>query len=79
MREQMKHAKSRIVLKLLEWCIVRKFIIRHLRKRGIPTYLWVLNEEEDFDRAFALGAAGVMTDRPTLLRKYLDENPHVGR
>lgn len=79
MREQMKHAKSRIILKLLEWCIVRKFLIRHLRKRGIPTYLWVLNEEEDFDRAFALGAAGVMTDRPTLLRKYLDKNPHVGR
>ena len=37
-------------------------------------YLWVLNEEQDFDRAFdKLGATGVMTDYPTLLTKYLDE------
>ena len=34
----------------------------------------MLNEEQDFDRAFdELGAAGVMTDYPTLLTKYLGE------
>ena len=38
------------------------------------TFLWVLNEDEDFDRAFnKLGVSAVMTDYPTVLRKYLDE------
>lgn len=39
------------------------------------TYLWVLNEEHEFDRAFKLGATGVMTDFPTKLKEYLDKNP----
>lgn len=76
--EQLKQPKSRFLFRLLDWLVVRKFVINHLRKRGIPTYLWVLNEKEDFERAFAMGAAGVMTDRPTLLREFLEENPHVG-
>lgn len=78
MMEQLKQPKSRFLFRLLDWLVVRKFVINHLRKRGIPTYLWVLNEKEDFERAFAMGAAGVMTDRPTLLREFLEENPHVG-
>ena len=39
------------------------------------TYLWVLNDEGDFDRAFRLGADGVMTDFPTKLKDYLDNHP----
>ena len=37
-------------------------------------YIWVLNDEEDFQRAFDLGATGVMTDFPTRLREFLDLN-----
>ena len=37
------------------------------------TYLWVLNSEDEFERAFKLGATGVMTDFPTMLRDYLDQ------
>jgi hypothetical protein len=39
------------------------------------TYLWVLNEEHEFERAFKLGATGVMTDFPTKLKEFLDKNP----
>lgn len=36
------------------------------------TYLWVLNEDSEFDFAFnKLKVAGVMTDYPTRLRDYL--------
>lgn len=77
MREQLKYWRGRTLLRLLNWFIVRKFLISHLRKRGIPTFLWVLNEKEDFQRAFDLGASGVMTDRPTLLREFFNENPHL--
>ena len=36
------------------------------------TYLWVLNEDSEFDFAFnKLKVAGIMTDYPTRLRDYL--------
>ena len=34
-------------------------------------YLWVLNDEASFRRAFNLGATGVMTDFPTCLMDYM--------
>ena len=45
----------------------------HLRKRGIMTYFWVANCEDDFKRATKYGASGIMTDNPPELKKYLDE------
>lgn len=41
----------------------------------LQTYLWVLNNEEEFERAFQLGATGVMTDFPTKLKDYLQKHP----
>lgn len=41
----------------------------------MQTYLWVLNEDEEFTRAFEhLGVAGVMTDYPSRLAEYLERN-----
>lgn len=37
-------------------------------------YIWVLNDDEDFQRAFDLGATGVMTDFPTRLKDFMDRN-----
>lgn len=34
-------------------------------------YIWVLNEEQEYKRAFDLGATGVMTDYPTKLKDFL--------
>jgi len=50
-------------------------LFAHLRKRGIATYFWVLNDEDGYRRAFELGAEGVMTDCPAKLRRWLDVNP----
>jgi glycerophosphoryl diester phosphodiesterase len=35
----------------------------------------VLNDDEEYEEAFKLGAAGVMTDFPTKLRDFLDNHP----
>lgn len=35
----------------------------------------MLNDEGDFERAYKLGAAGVMTDFPSKLRQFLKNNP----
>ncbi|KAG8188833.1 hypothetical protein JTE90_004645 [Oedothorax gibbosus] len=65
---------SRYMVWLIDKLLMRKALFEHLSKRGIQTYFWVLNEEEDFKRAFELGATGIMTDYPTKLRKFLDNN-----
>uniref|UniRef100_W5K9R6 Glycerophosphodiester phosphodiesterase domain containing 1 n=1 Tax=Astyanax mexicanus TaxID=7994 RepID=W5K9R6_ASTMX len=54
--------------------LMRKALFDHLTARGIQIYIWVLNDEEDFKRAFDLGATGVMTDYPTKLKEFLEKN-----
>lgn len=63
------------LLKTADLLLMSPILFHHLRRRGIQTYLWVLNDEADFDRAFKLGADGVMTDFPTKLKNYLDNHP----
>ncbi|XP_055862375.1 lysophospholipase D GDPD1-like isoform X3 [Biomphalaria glabrata] len=64
--------KAKFVFWIMDKLLIRPSLIKHLDDRGIQTYLWVLNREKDFDRAFKAGATGVMSDRIVLLRKYLD-------
>lgn len=64
----------RIVLIICDFLLFRPSLFKHLADRGIPTYLWVLNKEADFRRAFESGASGVMTDYPTKLKFFCDQN-----
>lgn len=41
----------------------------------LQVYIWVLNEEQEYKRAFDLGATGVMTDYPTKLKEFLHNYP----
>jgi len=40
--------------------------------RCVQTYLWVLNEDDEYNRALYYGASGIMTDFPSQLSRYLD-------
>ncbi|KAG8231822.1 hypothetical protein J437_LFUL012316 [Ladona fulva] len=64
-----------LMVRLINFMVMRKSLFEHLSKRGIQTYLWVLNYEDEFKAAFEIGATGVMTDYPTKLKKFLAENP----
>uniref|UniRef100_A0AAY4BF41 GP-PDE domain-containing protein n=1 Tax=Denticeps clupeoides TaxID=299321 RepID=A0AAY4BF41_9TELE len=55
---------------LLHVLTIRKSLFDHLVKRGIQIHLFVCNEEQDIETVFTVGATGVMTDYPTLLRNY---------
>ncbi|CAO2644702.1 Lysophospholipase D GDPD1 [Lemmus lemmus] len=57
---------------LLVFLLMRKALFDHLTARGIQVYVWVLNEEHEYKRAFDLGATGVMTDYPTKLKDFLN-------
>ncbi|XP_051966264.1 lysophospholipase D GDPD1-like isoform X2 [Xyrauchen texanus] len=61
---------------LADTLLMRKALFDHLTGRGIQVYVWVLNDEEDFKRAFDLGATGIMTDYPTKLKEYMEENKY---
>uniref|UniRef100_A0A8C1WS56 Glycerophosphodiester phosphodiesterase domain containing 3a n=1 Tax=Cyprinus carpio TaxID=7962 RepID=A0A8C1WS56_CYPCA len=58
--------RSRLVIFLIERLTLREGMFKHLRDRGIQIHLFVCNEEQDIEAAFAAGATGVMTDYPTL-------------
>lgn len=66
---------GRMFGKFLDYLIMDKKFIGHLNERGIFTSLWVLNNEVDFKRAYDVGVQGVMTDYPSKLRTFLEENP----
>lgn len=56
---------------------MRKWMFEHLQRRGMRVYLFVLNDEKDFDRGFSYGVDGVMTDYPTTLTEYLINHPQT--
>lgn len=62
---------------LLNSFFMRPALFRHLQRRGCHIYLWVTNEESEFDESFKdYNVDGVMTDYPTKLRTYLDRVQH---
>ncbi|TNV76939.1 hypothetical protein FGO68_gene11787 [Halteria grandinella] len=59
-----------ILIAMLRNC---KPLFRHLRARGVPVVVWVLNEESDFEEALELFGEeidGMMTDCPTKLALF---------
>lgn len=62
---------EKLVVRTVNVLLIRPCLFNHLRARGIHVYFWVLNKDEDFKKAFELGANGVMTDYPTRLKLFL--------
>nr|VZI25997.1 unnamed protein product [Spirometra erinaceieuropaei] len=67
------------VVWLADWFLMSPKLFAHLKARGIPVFIWVCNTAEDFDRAFAAGGQGVVTDYPSRLVTYLDQHPEIDR
>ncbi|XP_015684404.1 lysophospholipase D GDPD1, partial [Protobothrops mucrosquamatus] len=66
---------QRFTIWLIDVLLMRKSLFDHLTARGIQVYIWVLNEDHEYKRAFDLGATGVMTDYPTKLKAFLHTYP----
>ncbi|XP_056414562.1 lysophospholipase D GDPD1 [Hyla sarda] len=76
LKDPSKMSRShKFVVWLADALIMRKSLFEHLKARGIQVYIWVLNNEEEYKRAFDLGATGVMTDYPTRLKEFLEHYP----
>ncbi|MCI4385668.1 hypothetical protein PGIGA_G00053490 [Pangasianodon gigas] len=80
LRDPRKMTRSeRLITWLADTLLMRKALFDHLTARGIQVYVWVLNDEEDFKRAFDLGATGVMTDYPTKLKEFMENFPSTSK
>ncbi|XP_015110315.1 lysophospholipase D GDPD1 isoform X2 [Diachasma alloeum] len=64
----------KVVCHMTNLLLMRPCLFNHLQARGIHVYFWVLNREEEYECAFRLGATGVMTDYPTKLKTFLNNN-----
>lgn len=51
--------------------MICKSVINHLKKRGVLTYIWVVNDWRSFEGAFKTGAVGIITDIPTEFKSFL--------
>ncbi|XP_071791100.1 lysophospholipase D GDPD1-like isoform X1 [Asterias amurensis] len=65
------------IIWFLDFLLVNRVMFRHLQRRGIKIYVWVLNSEEQFDRAMHVGVDGIMTDYPIKLAEYMRQNGHL--
>lgn len=45
----------------------RPSLVPRLRERGVPVYVWTVNEPADMDLVLELGVDGIITDRPSVV------------
>jgi len=61
----------------LHFLFMQKPLFRHLSARGIPVWMWIMNDEPAFQKAFRdFGVDAVMTDYPSRLRQFLNHHHH---
>lgn len=53
--------------------LATKNLITKANKHNIAVHYWTINDEEDMRKLINIGADGIMTDRPTLLKQIIDE------
>jgi glycerophosphoryl diester phosphodiesterase len=53
--------------------LATKGFVRHCNARGIAVHVWTVDEEEEMRRLIRLGVDGIVTDRPSLLRRVAAE------
>ena len=67
-----KRVLACVALNLLRFFnLISRLFIPHLRKRGILTFYWIVNDEEGWEKAISMGCRGIMTDIPSQLSVYL--------
>jgi glycerophosphoryl diester phosphodiesterase len=51
----------------------RPALVRRLRERGYPIYVWTVNEPDEVDLVLGLGVDAIITDRPAEVLARLDQ------
>lgn len=59
--------------------IITKAFVDAAHRRGLVVHAWTIDDEPTMVRLLEMGVDGIVTDRPTLLRKVLDTGVGSGR
>jgi len=54
--------------------IATEEFVEHAHRCGVSVYFWTINDPGQVQKLIDLGADGIMTDRPTMLREVLRNN-----
>lgn len=54
--------------------IIDKRFCNHAHKKGLQVHAWTIDEEAEMEYLIRSGVDGIMTDRPALLKKVLQEH-----
>jgi glycerophosphoryl diester phosphodiesterase len=49
-----------------------QILLFHVKRRGIIPLLWVMNNEDEYQKAYDYGAMGIVTDRPIEATKFYE-------
>ncbi|HEY9786881.1 MAG TPA: glycerophosphodiester phosphodiesterase [Candidatus Obscuribacterales bacterium] len=58
--------------------VASKAVIANAWRRGIPVFIWTINDESQMQRFLNMGASGLFTDKPAVLRKLVDSGRWQG-
>jgi glycerophosphoryl diester phosphodiesterase len=47
--------------------------VREATRREIPVHVWTIDEPDEMHRLLDLGVGGLMTDRPSVLKRVMEE------
>ena len=72
--QRARSLKRQVLTRVLDFLLTNRTLIEYLKKRGVPTYFFVLNAEHEWKRAVECGASGIMTDFPTKLKHWMKTN-----
>lgn len=53
--------------------LLSRRMLRALRRRGMDVYVWTVDEEPDMRRIMDRGVQGIITDRPSVLARVLEQ------
>ncbi len=53
--------------------VIDPCFVRAAHRRGIAVHVWTIDDADEMHRLLDLGVDGLMTDRPTVLRRVLEE------
>jgi glycerophosphoryl diester phosphodiesterase len=54
--------------------VVTSAFIEEAHKQNKFVHVWTIDEENEMNRLIKLGVDGLMTDKPSILKKVMEEN-----